>query len=70
MTVDGEREPKAATALLAACLSDNAIAAPSIGEACAAQSLERLATTSTATAARVASAPIFSPSRLGAPAMG
>jgi DNA phosphorothioation-dependent restriction protein DptH len=36
MTVDGEREPKAATALLAACLGAGAVAAPSIGEASAA----------------------------------
>ena len=36
MTVDGEREPKAATALLAACLGAGAVSAPSIGEASAA----------------------------------
>jgi DNA phosphorothioation-dependent restriction protein DptH len=36
MTVDGEREPKAATALLAACLGAGAMSAPSIGEASAA----------------------------------
>ena len=35
MTVDGEREPKAATALLAACLGAGAVSAPSIGEASA-----------------------------------
>ncbi|MGY3532178.1 ATP-binding protein [Bradyrhizobium sp. USDA 4452] len=35
MTLDGEREPKAATALLAACMSDNVAAAPSIGGASA-----------------------------------
>ncbi|MGJ5043081.1 ATP-binding protein [Bradyrhizobium sp. HKCCYLRH1062] len=35
MTVDGEREPKAATALLAACMSDDVAAASSIGEASA-----------------------------------
>ena len=36
MTVDGEREPKAATALLAACLGSGAGSAPSIGETSAA----------------------------------
>jgi hypothetical protein len=36
MTVDGEREPKAATALLAACLGTGAVSAPSIGAASAA----------------------------------
>lgn len=36
MTVDGEREPKAATALLAACLGAGIASAPSIGEASAA----------------------------------
>lgn len=36
MTVDGEREPKAATALLAACLGASAVSVPSIGEASAA----------------------------------
>jgi DNA phosphorothioation-dependent restriction protein DptH len=36
MIVDGEREPKAATALLAACLSAGTTAATSIGEASAA----------------------------------
>lgn len=36
MTVDGEREPKAATALLAACLGAGTVSAPSIGEASAA----------------------------------
>ncbi|WP_376775587.1 ATP-binding protein [Rhizobium laguerreae] len=36
MTVDGEHEPKAATALLAACLGAGAVSAPSIGEASAA----------------------------------
>lgn len=36
MTVDGEREPKAATALLAACLGAGAASAPSIGQASAA----------------------------------
>jgi DNA phosphorothioation-dependent restriction protein DptH len=36
MTVDGEREPKAATALLAACLGSGAAATPSIGQASAA----------------------------------
>lgn len=35
MTVDGEREPKAATALLAACLGAGTASAPSIGEASA-----------------------------------
>jgi len=35
MTVDGEREPKAATALLASCLGDSAFTAPSIGQASA-----------------------------------
>lgn len=36
MTVDGEREPKAATALLAACLGAGTVTAPSIGQASAA----------------------------------
>ncbi len=36
MTVDGEREPKAATALLAACLDSGTAAVPSIGQASAA----------------------------------
>jgi DNA phosphorothioation-dependent restriction protein DptH len=36
MIVDGEREPKAATALLAACLSAGTTAVPSIGQASAA----------------------------------
>jgi hypothetical protein len=36
MTVDGEREPKAATALLAACLGAGTASAPSIGQASAA----------------------------------
>lgn len=35
MTVDGEREPKAATALLAACLGAGTASAPSIGQASA-----------------------------------
>nr|WP_246642132.1 MULTISPECIES: ATP-binding protein [Rhizobium] len=35
MTVDGEHEPKAATALLAACLGVGAVSAPLIGEASA-----------------------------------
>jgi len=36
MTVDGEREPKAATALLAACLGAGTASAPTIGQASAA----------------------------------
>jgi hypothetical protein len=36
MTVDGEREPKAATALLAACLGAGTASAPSVGQASAA----------------------------------
>lgn len=36
MTVDGEREPKAATALLAACLGSGTATIPSIGQASAA----------------------------------
>ncbi|WP_245312440.1 ATP-binding protein [Rhizobium sp. R693] len=36
MTVDGEREPKAATALLTACLGAGSASAPSIGQASAA----------------------------------
>jgi hypothetical protein len=36
MTVDGEREPKAATALLASCLGSGPAAVPSIGQASAA----------------------------------